>query len=56
MTPEENSDEASRGTVNVVTTGWLNLWKKIVAKDLMNEKGVKFRHNVNITSITRTAI
>jgi hypothetical protein len=49
--PAPGTEEAKRGTVNIITAGWLALWEKIVEKDLLADKIV---FNANITSITRS--
>lgn len=40
---------SKRGTVNVVTKGWLTLWEKIVEKDLQG----KIKFNATIKAVER---
>lgn len=49
MPPKPGTPEADRGTVNIVTKGWLSLWEQMVARDLQG----KITFNAKITSIKR---
>jgi hypothetical protein len=49
MPPKPGTPGAERGTVNIITTGWLSLWEKMVERDLQG----KIVYNANITSIKR---
>jgi hypothetical protein len=49
MPPTPGTPEAARGTVNIVTKGWLALWEKMVERDLQG----KIVYNAKITSIKR---
>ena len=48
--PAPGSARAKRGSVNVLSNGWLNVWKSIVDKDLPDNR---FQFNADIISINR---
>jgi hypothetical protein len=51
MPSAPGTPEAARGTVDIVTKGWLTLWEKMVERDLQG----RIVYNATITSIKRDA-
>lgn len=48
--PEPGSEEAKRGTVNIVKGGWLSLWENVIDHGKLNENIV---FHASITKIDR---